>query len=44
MTERLVTEEYLDKSLEKLGGMIKRSFDDVDKRLKIESRELVTNT
>jgi predicted ribonuclease toxin of YeeF-YezG toxin-antitoxin module len=32
MAEKPVTKEYLDKSLEKLGGMIKRSFDDVYKR------------
>ena len=33
MAEKPVTKEYLDKSLDKLGGMIKRSFDDVYQRL-----------
>ena len=32
MAEEALTKEYLDESLEKLGGMIKRSFDDVYKR------------
>ena len=33
LAEKPVTKEYLDKSLDKLGGMIKRSFDDVYQRL-----------
>ena len=32
MAEKPVTKEYLDKSLDKLGRMIKRSFDEVYKK------------
>ena len=45
MADEPVTKEYLDESLEKLGGMIKRSFDEVHKKLdKLDENDKIIMT